>query len=65
MQQRKPRHLDREGLWNYALKVLGSRAHSTGELREKLKRRTEAPETAATFGENARGFTAASYPSLS
>ena len=44
MQQRKPRHLDREGLWNYALKVLGCRAHSTGELQEKLKRRTELPE---------------------
>jgi regulatory protein len=44
MQQRKPRHLDREGLWQYALKALGSRAHSTGELREKLKRRTEHPE---------------------
>ncbi len=41
MQQRKPRHLDREGLFNYALKALGGRAHSTGELREKMKRRTE------------------------
>jgi regulatory protein len=44
MQQRKPRYLDREGLWNYALKVLGGRAHSIGELREKMKRRTEHPE---------------------
>jgi regulatory protein len=44
MQQRGPRHLDREGLWNYALKVLGARAHSTGELREKMKRRTEHAE---------------------
>ena len=44
MQQRKPRHLDREELWNYALRVLGGRAHSTGEMREKLKRRTEQPE---------------------
>ena len=44
MQQRKPRHLDSEGLWNYALRVLGGRAHSTGELREKLSRRAEDPE---------------------
>ena len=43
-QQRTPRNLDREGLWNYALKVLGGRAHSIGELREKMKRRTEKPE---------------------
>jgi regulatory protein len=44
MQHRKPRNLDREGLWNYALKVLGARAHSTGELREKMNRRSERPE---------------------
>ncbi len=44
MYERKPRYLDREGLWNYALKALGGRAHSTGELREKMKRRTEHPE---------------------
>jgi regulatory protein len=44
MQQRKPRHLDREGLWNYALKVLGGRAHSTGELREKMRRRSDSSE---------------------
>jgi regulatory protein len=43
-QQRAPRNLDREGLWNYALKVLGGRAHSTGELRQKMNRRTEHPE---------------------
>ena len=39
MDQRKPRPLDAEGLWNYALRVLGGRAHSTGEMREKLRRR--------------------------
>jgi regulatory protein len=44
MQQRRPRYLNREGLWNYALKALGARAHSTGELREKMNRRTENPE---------------------
>ena len=44
MEERKPRHLDREGLWNYALRALGGRAHSTGEMREKLSRRAERPE---------------------
>lgn len=39
MEERKIRHLDSEGLWTYALRVLGGRAHSTGELREKLRRR--------------------------
>ncbi len=39
MEERKPRPLDAEALWTYALKVLGGRAHSTGELREKLRRR--------------------------
>lgn len=41
MQDRKPRPLDAEALWSYALKALGGRAHSTGELREKLRRRAE------------------------
>jgi regulatory protein len=41
MQERKPRPLDAESLWSYALKALASRAHSTGELREKLRRRAE------------------------
>jgi regulatory protein len=39
MDERKPRALDAEALWSYALKALASRAHSTGELREKLRRR--------------------------
>ena len=37
--RRKPRRLDAEGLWNYALRALGGRVHSTGEMREKLRRR--------------------------
>jgi regulatory protein len=41
MAQRKPKKLEREALWNYALRALGGRAHSIGELREKLKRRAE------------------------
>src|SRR5215475_2471462 len=44
MEDRKPRRLDSEGLWNYALRALGGRAHSTGELREKLRRRAERME---------------------
>lgn len=39
MEESKKRLLDAEGLWTYALKVLGGRAHSTGELKEKLRRR--------------------------
>jgi regulatory protein len=41
MQERKPRSLDADKLWEYALKSLGARAHSIGELREKLRRRAE------------------------
>jgi regulatory protein len=41
MEQRKVRRLDAEGLWTYALRVLGGRAHSAGELREKMRRRAE------------------------
>jgi regulatory protein len=41
MTDRKPRPLDAEALWSYALKALAQRAHSTGELREKLRRRAE------------------------
>jgi regulatory protein len=39
MEERKPRRLDAEALWTYALRALGGRAHSIGELREKLRRR--------------------------
>jgi regulatory protein len=41
MDQPKRRQLDKTRLWEYALKVLGGRAHSIGELREKLRRRAE------------------------
>jgi regulatory protein len=41
MEQPKARRLDAAALWGYALKILGGRAHSTGELREKLRRRAE------------------------
>ena len=39
-----PRGLDAAGLWEYAVKALAGRAHSTGELREKLRRRALSAE---------------------
>ena len=41
MQTRKAALLNAERLWDYALRVLGGRAHSSGELREKLRRKAE------------------------
>src|SRR5689334_3474164 len=41
MEERKIRLLNAAALWDYALKVLGGRAYSVGELREKLRRRAE------------------------
>ena len=39
MAQRKPHPLQREALWEYALRVLGARAHTVSELSERLRRR--------------------------
>jgi regulatory protein len=39
MKENKRKRLDADGLWQYALKALGARAQSTGELREKLRLR--------------------------
>ena len=36
---RKPRKLDADALWEYALRVLGQRAQSTSEVKQKLARR--------------------------
>jgi regulatory protein len=41
----KAEKLDENGLWTYALRALGRRAHSTAELRRKLAQRAES-ETA-------------------
>jgi regulatory protein len=41
--RRKPEKLDENGLWTYALRALGQRAHSAGELKQKLARRAESP----------------------
>ncbi len=44
MNARAPKRLDSGKLLDYALRVLSGRAHSLGELREKLKRRAEKAE---------------------
>jgi regulatory protein len=44
MAKRPPQPLDREKLLNVALRALGGRAHSSGELREKLRRRAQSAE---------------------
>ena len=41
MAKRQPQLLDRDKLLNDALRALGGRAHSSGELREKLRRRAQ------------------------
>jgi regulatory protein len=41
MAKRQPQPLDREKLLNVALRALGARAHSSAELREKLRRRAQ------------------------
>lgn len=44
MRERKPRQLDAEALWHYALRVVSGRAQSISEIREKLRRRAERAE---------------------
>jgi regulatory protein len=44
MAKREPQPLDRAKLMNVALRALGGRAHSSGELREKLRRRAQSQE---------------------
>jgi len=41
MTKRKPKLFQETELLNYAVRTLGGRAYSTGELREKLRRRAE------------------------
>jgi regulatory protein len=41
MDERKPRLLNAEALWSFALRILTGRAYSIGDLREKLRRRAE------------------------
>jgi regulatory protein len=42
--RRPPRRLDAHGLWELGLKILGARACSSGELRQKLRARAERAE---------------------
>jgi regulatory protein len=44
----KPRRLDKAALWQYALKSLGGRAYSAGELRQKLLMKAEQPDDVAS-----------------
>lgn len=44
MSGRQPRLLDEAALFEYALRALGGRGHSIGELREKLRRKAEQPQ---------------------
>jgi regulatory protein len=44
MAERKARTLAGEALWAYALRLLAGRAHSMGELRDKMRRRAEKAE---------------------
>jgi regulatory protein len=39
----KPKKLDENGLWSYALRALGQRAHSANELKRKLAQRAQSP----------------------
>ena len=41
MKERKRPRLDAAALWEYALRVLAGRAHSTGDLRQKLRGKAE------------------------
>jgi regulatory protein len=45
---RTPSRVDAAALWERALKALGGRAYSTGELRQKLKARAASPEDVET-----------------
>lgn len=45
MAKSKTKLLDPESLLNYALRLLGGRAYSMGELREKMRPRAERPES--------------------
>ena len=42
----KPKQLDAEALWRYALKVLGARSYSISEMRDRLNRRAEKADDA-------------------
>jgi regulatory protein len=47
MASRKPRKLNADALWEYALRILSNRACSISELRDKLRLRAEAAQDVA------------------
>ena len=51
-----PRKLDRDQLWEYALRSLGKRAQSSSELRQKLARRSESPGDVADTMDRLREY---------
>jgi regulatory protein len=48
MATRNPKRLNAQELWEYALRLLASRAYSEEELKQKLARRAEAPGDVTT-----------------
>jgi regulatory protein len=56
MAVRKSPKLAGDALWNYALRVMGHRAHSAAELRQKLSRRAESPAAMTAVMEKLREY---------
>jgi regulatory protein len=52
----KPKKLDSGGLWDFALRVLGQRAHSANELRQKLSKRSESAVDVGVVMEKLRDY---------
>ncbi|HMF79086.1 MAG TPA: regulatory protein RecX [Bryobacteraceae bacterium] len=48
--------LPENALWEYALRVLGHRAHSAAQLRQKLSRRADSPATLSAVMEKLREY---------
>ncbi|HEX4750888.1 MAG TPA: RecX family transcriptional regulator [Bryobacteraceae bacterium] len=53
---RPPRKLDPDGLWEYALRILAQRANSSAELRQKLSRRADSPESVTNVLDKLREY---------
>ena len=52
----KPKILDGGALWEYALRALGQRAHSTGELKQKLSKRAASASDVSAVLEKLREY---------
>ena len=53
---RRQKKLDQDGLWNYALRILGVRAYSAAELKRKLLARAELPSDVPAAMEKLREY---------